>query len=419
MFAVWAASRTAPWPQSSTVHARADPSPALGAGAPGPAGPPTRPLRAVARARCAGRISTTWTTHSPIAISPGLTDFFRRSGSGRSGALTGHSRFITAAARALALRPTIDHRPIDQWHRRPHFQRDSANYLELYETPICSSWDVSRMRNAGATTRAGGHLHHRPQHQLHQRLRRRLQVLRVLPPAQAQRGLRAELRADRRERSTSARPSVASRSCCRAGTIPTSRSSGTSTSCATSSATTRSTSTGSRPREVVFFGERFRMPVSEVVRELHGAGLDPHPGRRRRDPGRHACAERVATKKAQTEEWLGVQEEAHRQGMKTSVTMMYGLGESNADRIEHLFRVRELQARTGGFTAFICWPLQPEGRHDVALSAEDRRGDLPPHARDRPASCSTTCPTCSPPGSRWGTRSGRWRCASAPTTTAA
>ncbi|MGH7594440.1 MAG: dehypoxanthine futalosine cyclase, partial [Gemmatimonadales bacterium] len=41
--------------------------------------------------------------------------------------------------------------------------------------------------------------------------------------------------------------------------------------------------------------------------------------------------------------------------------MMYGLGESEADRIEHLFRVRELQARTGGFTAFICWPLQPEG----------------------------------------------------------
>ncbi|HZI73738.1 MAG TPA: dehypoxanthine futalosine cyclase, partial [Gemmatimonadales bacterium] len=52
---------------------------------------------------------------------------------------------------------------------------------------------------------------------------------------------------------------------------------------------------------------------------------------------------------------------AHRQGMKTSVTMMYGLGESDADRIEHLLRVRDLQARTGGFTAFICWPLQPEG----------------------------------------------------------
>jgi len=53
-------------------------------------------------------------------------------------------------------------------------------------------------------------------------------------------------------------------------------------------------------------------------------------------------------------------EAAHRQGLKTSVTMMYGLGESHADRLEHLFRVREVQARTGGFTAFICWPLQPE-----------------------------------------------------------
>jgi cyclic dehypoxanthinyl futalosine synthase len=47
--------------------------------------------------------------------------------------------------------------------------------------------------------------------------------------------------------------------------------------------------------------------------------------------------------------------------MRTSVTMMYGLGESNADRIEHLLRIKEVQARTGGFTAFICWPLQPDG----------------------------------------------------------
>ena len=52
--------------------------------------------------------------------------------------------------------------------------------------------------------------------------------------------------------------------------------------------------------------------------------------------------------------------------MKTSVTMMYGLGESNADRVEHLFRVRELQARTVGFTAFICWPLQPEGTPEMS-----------------------------------------------------
>lgn len=119
---------------------------------------------------------------------------------------------------------------------------------------------------------------------------------------------------------------------------------------------------GFSPSEVVFFSERFRMPVAEVVRQLREAGLDSIPG----GGGEilvDEVRERVAKKKAQTEEWLGVQEEAHRQGMKTSVTMMYGLGESNADRIEHLLRVRDVQARTGGFTAFICWPLQPEGTH--------------------------------------------------------
>ena len=146
---------------------------------------------------------------------------------------------------------------------------------------------------------------------------------------------------------------------------------------------------GFSPSEVVFFSERFGLPVAEVVRELRAAGLDSIPG----GGGEilvDAVRERVARKKAQTEEWLGVQEEAHRQGMKTSVTMMYGLGESNADRIEHLFRVRELQARTGGFTAFICWPLQPEGT-EMATPAEDRRRGVPPdpgnganHLRQRP-----------------------------------
>jgi cyclic dehypoxanthinyl futalosine synthase len=117
---------------------------------------------------------------------------------------------------------------------------------------------------------------------------------------------------------------------------------------------------GFSPSEIVFFSERFGLPVPEVIRQLREAGLDSIPG----GGGEILVDEvrqRVARKKAQTEEWLGVQEEAHRQGMKTSVTMMYGLGESLADRIEHLFRVRDVQARTGGFTAFICWPLQPEG----------------------------------------------------------
>ncbi|HEY7613657.1 MAG TPA: cyclic dehypoxanthinyl futalosine synthase [Gemmatimonadales bacterium] len=122
---------------------------------------------------------------------------------------------------------------------------------------------------------------------------------------------------------------------------------------------------GFSPSEVVFFSERFGLSVAEVVRELREAGLDSIPG----GGGEilvDEIRERVARKKAQTEEWLGVQEEAHRQGMKTSVTMMYGLGESDADRVEHLYRVRELQSRTGGFTAFICWPLQPEGTPEMS-----------------------------------------------------
>jgi len=122
---------------------------------------------------------------------------------------------------------------------------------------------------------------------------------------------------------------------------------------------------GFSPSEVVFFSERFGLTVPDVVRELRAAGLDSIPG----GGGEILVDEvrqRVARKKAQTEEWLGVQEEAHRQGMTTSVTMMYGLGESDEDRIEHLFRVRDLQARTGGFTAFICWPLQPEGTPEMS-----------------------------------------------------
>ncbi|HEY6809295.1 MAG TPA: dehypoxanthine futalosine cyclase, partial [Gemmatimonadales bacterium] len=55
----------------------------------------------------------------------------------------------------------------------------------------------------------------------------------------------------------------------------------------------------------------------------------------------------------------------------TSVTMMYGLGETLEDRIEHLFRVREVQRRTQGFTAFICWPLQPENSELAHLPKTD------------------------------------------------
>ncbi|HEY8311307.1 MAG TPA: cyclic dehypoxanthinyl futalosine synthase [Gemmatimonadaceae bacterium] len=116
---------------------------------------------------------------------------------------------------------------------------------------------------------------------------------------------------------------------------------------------------GFSPSEVDFVSTVFRMDARDVIRELQSAGLDSIPG-----GGGEILVQRVrdivAKKKAGADRWLEIMEIAHGEGMKTSVTMMYGIGETLEERIEHLERVREVQARTGGFTAFICWPLQPE-----------------------------------------------------------
>ena len=116
---------------------------------------------------------------------------------------------------------------------------------------------------------------------------------------------------------------------------------------------------GFSPSEVDFFAKTFRMDAVDVIRELVKAGLDSIPG-----GGGEILVQRVrdqvAKKKAGADRWLEIMELAHNEGMQTSVTMMYGIGETLAERIEHLERVREVQARTHGFTAFICWPLQPE-----------------------------------------------------------
>jgi cyclic dehypoxanthinyl futalosine synthase len=116
---------------------------------------------------------------------------------------------------------------------------------------------------------------------------------------------------------------------------------------------------GFSPSEVDFFAKLFRMEAIDVIRQLRAAGLDSIPG-----GGGEILVQRVrdlvARKKAGADRWLEIMELAHGEGLKTSVTMMYGIGETLAERMEHLERVREVQARTGGFTAFICWPLQPE-----------------------------------------------------------
>jgi menaquinone biosynthesis protein, SCO4550 family len=128
---------------------------------------------------------------------------------------------------------------------------------------------------------------------------------------------------------------------------------------------------GFSPSEVDFFAKLFRMEAIEVIRELRKAGLDSIPG-----GGGEILVQRVrdivAPKKAGADRWLEIMELAHNEGMKTSVTMMYGLGETLAERLEHLQRVRDVQSRTGGFTAFICWPLQPE--NTPTMSHQPRTG---------------------------------------------
>jgi cyclic dehypoxanthinyl futalosine synthase len=114
---------------------------------------------------------------------------------------------------------------------------------------------------------------------------------------------------------------------------------------------------GFSPPEITHFAETFSMPVADVISRFRAAGLGSIPG-----GGGEILVERVrkviAPLKATTEEWLGVMREAHRQGLRSSATMMYGHVETLEERVEHLRRLRDLQDETGGFTAFICWPYQ-------------------------------------------------------------
>lgn len=112
------------------------------------------------------------------------------------------------------------------------------------------------------------------------------------------------------------------------------------------------------PPEIVFFSKMKEIEVSTVIERLRRAGLDSIPG-----GGAEILVDevrrRVSPNKCSSAQWLGVMEEAHRQGLRTTGTMMFGHEEKQEDRIRHLFALRDLQDRTGGFTAFIPWPFQP------------------------------------------------------------
>jgi cyclic dehypoxanthinyl futalosine synthase len=112
--------------------------------------------------------------------------------------------------------------------------------------------------------------------------------------------------------------------------------------------------------EVYFLQKITKWPMRDVISRLRDAGLQSIPG-----GGAEILEDSVRKRiwsltKAPTDKWVDVHETAHQLRMRTTATMMFGVGESYADRVEHFRVVRELQDRTGGFTAWIPWTFQKE-----------------------------------------------------------
>jgi len=125
------------------------------------------------------------------------------------------------------------------------------------------------------------------------------------------------------------------------------------------------------PPEVQHIARRSKLTVPETLSRLRDAGLDSLPG-----GGAEILVDRVrkviAPKKTKTDDWLDVMRQAHRLGMSTTATMMYGHVETVEERVEHMRRIRELQDETGGFRAFISWTFQRDGnRLDDVVSDDD------------------------------------------------
>jgi len=126
---------------------------------------------------------------------------------------------------------------------------------------------------------------------------------------------------------------------------------------------------GFSPPEICYIADSADLTLRETLQILRQAGLDSVPG-----GGAEILSDRVrevlSPRKIKSSRWLKVMETAHLLGMRTTATMMFGSIESPEDIITHLEAIRDLQDRTGGFTAFIPWSFQPG---NTELSAEARK----------------------------------------------
>jgi cyclic dehypoxanthinyl futalosine synthase len=115
--------------------------------------------------------------------------------------------------------------------------------------------------------------------------------------------------------------------------------------------------------EILAIAEYSDLTVEDTIKRLRDAGLQSIPGGGAEildDEVRH----KIARLKCGTEDWLLVHRTAHKLGMRTTATMMFGVGETFEHRANHFQHIYDLQEETGGFTAFIPWTFQP---HNTAL----------------------------------------------------
>jgi len=115
------------------------------------------------------------------------------------------------------------------------------------------------------------------------------------------------------------------------------------------------------PSEIYFLAEKEKIPIRNVLERLISAGLDSLPG-----GGAEILVDRVrkllSPLKANSEQWLGVMREAHKMGLSTTATMMFGHIETRKERIEHMLKIRAVQTENigggSGFISFIPWTFQ-------------------------------------------------------------
>jgi aminodeoxyfutalosine synthase len=134
--------------------------------------------------------------------------------------------------------------------------------------------------------------------------------------------------------------------------------------------------------EIAFFADLYKRTDEQVLRELKAAGLDSLPG-----GGAEIFAERVRRKichdKCGSDRYLEIHKLAHRLGLRTNVTMLYGHIETREERVDHMLRARAVQDETGGFQAFIPLAFHPDNNQMRKLPAPSATETLRVHAVSR------------------------------------